>query len=279
MLRVISGVLIVVGVVAGQALPLPYGPTAVPLAAAAQAAALGYNPALGGISPAAYPLAPGARPPYPGLPVPGVAGVPAVPGVNPYYNYNGVGGPVVPILTYSNEVPTGTGTYAFSFSTGDGKQAQESGFLKDAYIDNNGEPQGTQVVQGSYAYIAPDGTPIQVSYVADENGFRPSGVHIPAGANGIVPNILTGNYTRPYDPAFNRFNPYRPGAPLTAPIVPPFNAPIVPPYNVPGAYNNYRVPLANNYNNLYNRYDPYNPVAPYRPSGLYGAPGKDAKKD
>lgn len=27
-----------------------------------------------------------------------------------------------------------------------------------------------QVVQGSYAYISPDGTPIQVSYVADENG-------------------------------------------------------------------------------------------------------------
>lgn len=33
----------------------------------------------------------------------------------------------------------------FSFSTADGKQAQESGYLKDAYIDDTGNPQGTQV--------------------------------------------------------------------------------------------------------------------------------------
>lgn len=35
--------------------------------------------------------------------------------------------------------------YYFSFTTADGKQVQESGYLKDAYIDNAGEPQGTQV--------------------------------------------------------------------------------------------------------------------------------------
>lgn len=30
-----------------------------------------------------------------------------------------------------------------------------------------------QVAQGSAQWTAPDGTPIQLSYVADENGFQP----------------------------------------------------------------------------------------------------------
>lgn len=29
-----------------------------------------------------------------------------------------------------------------------------------------------QVVQGSYAYVSPEGTPIQVTYIADENGKK-----------------------------------------------------------------------------------------------------------
>lgn len=33
--------------------------------------------------------------------------------------------------------------------------------------------------QGSYQYVAPDGTPIAVQYVANENGFQPQGEHIP----------------------------------------------------------------------------------------------------
>lgn len=34
-------------------------------------------------------------------------------------------------------------------------------------------------VQGSYKYTAPDGTPISVTYVADENGFHVEGAHLP----------------------------------------------------------------------------------------------------
>ncbi|CAB3221365.1 unnamed protein product [Arctia plantaginis] len=157
--------------------------------------------------------------PYPFPAVPKVTSIPALPTPfsfgptprplgpgfnNPYYNY--AEGQAVPILSYSNEHGL-DGSYAFSFSTADGKQAQESGYLKDAFIDNTGEPQGTQVVQGSYAYVAPDGTPIQVSYVADENGFRPSGVHIPATGNAALPALDKDN-KQIFDPAYNRYNPF-----------------------------------------------------------------------
>ncbi|KOB72557.1 Cuticular protein RR-1 motif 45 [Operophtera brumata] len=104
-------------------------------------------------------------------------------------------GAVVPILTYSSE------------HAADGKQAQESGYLKDAYIDNTGEPQGTQVVRGSYSYISPEGTPIQVSYIADENGFRPSGVHIPADGKAAIP-LIADRDKQTLDPHYNRYDPF-----------------------------------------------------------------------
>ncbi|KAI5631617.1 insect cuticle protein domain-containing protein [Phthorimaea operculella] len=182
---------------------------------------------------------------------------------NPYRTPNPIAGPAIPILTYSND-HVGDGTYSFSFTTADGKQAQESGYLKDAYIDNAGEPQGTQVVQGSYAYIAPDGTPIQVSYVADENGFRPTGVHIPADGKGLPPPpIIDGK--RVVDP-FNQYraDPYR-----------------TDPYNAANRYNPYnRLAGARPFDPRYqtpfnNRYNPVNPLInplnnPYRPAPTYG---------
>ena len=51
---------------------------------------------------------------------------------------------------------------------------QESGQLK-----NFGTNQETNVVQGTYSYTGPDGVTYTVNYVADENGFRASGDHLP----------------------------------------------------------------------------------------------------
>ncbi|XP_017892831.1 endocuticle structural glycoprotein SgAbd-8-like [Ceratina calcarata] len=87
----------------------------------------------------------------------------------------------IPILRQSAEGPNPDGSYSFSYETANGIQAQEIGYLKYA---------GTQAeaneAQGSYSYTAPNGELVQVTYVANENGFQPQGSHIPP----IPPQIL-----------------------------------------------------------------------------------------
>ena len=58
------------------------------------------------------------------------------------------------------------GTYTYQFDTTNGIAAQESGA-------------GGHYASGSSAYYAPDGQLIQLVYTADENGFHPSGEHLP----------------------------------------------------------------------------------------------------
>ncbi|XP_071442458.1 endocuticle structural glycoprotein SgAbd-2-like [Hetaerina americana] len=78
-----------------------------------------------------------------------------------------------PILAYTND-HNPDGSYAYSYQTGNGISASERGFLKSP-----GTQLEAQVAQGSYSYTAPDGTPITVNYIADENGFRAEGAHLP----------------------------------------------------------------------------------------------------
>lgn len=59
--------------------------------------------------------------------------------------------------------------YAFNYETSNGLTAQEQGQLQGEAV----------VVRGSFKYPSPDGTPIEVTYVADENGFQPQGAHLP----------------------------------------------------------------------------------------------------
>ncbi|NP_001166704.1 cuticular protein RR-1 motif 53 precursor [Bombyx mori] len=195
-----------------------------------------------------------------------------VPTYDPYYNnqyynkgyYNEYNGVNVPILTYSSE-NAGDGTYSFSFTTGDGKQVQENGFLKDTYVDNAGEPQGTQVVQGSYSYVAPDGTPVQVSYVADENGFRPTGPHIPSdGKAPVVAPVVVDKVNAVYEPNYNRYNPtdYRNQYNNQfGQYNRPYNTRY--PYDSRNPYNSGRYNPYNNYNNqYYNNFNPFSTAVP-----------------
>lgn len=72
----------------------------------------------------------------------------------------------MPITSYQNDVNY-DGSYQFSYTSGDGSQQQARGYVK-----NLGQKDlEAQVVQGSYSYTSPDGTPITVTYVADENGM------------------------------------------------------------------------------------------------------------
>jgi Insect cuticle protein len=58
------------------------------------------------------------------------------------------------------------GSYSNSYETSNGIKASESGV-------------GGERAEGEYSYISPEGIPIRVTYVADENGFQPQGDHLP----------------------------------------------------------------------------------------------------
>ncbi|KAJ8956813.1 hypothetical protein NQ318_014227 [Aromia moschata] len=80
----------------------------------------------------------------------------------------------IAIVKYDNEGVNADGSYQWSLETANGIVAQEQGQLKQV----GNEPDVLEV-QGSYKYTADDGTPIEVSYLANENGFQPQGAHLP----------------------------------------------------------------------------------------------------
>ncbi|KAL3280969.1 hypothetical protein HHI36_004194 [Cryptolaemus montrouzieri] len=90
------------------------------------------------------------------------------------YQYNQYNRPFVPIVSENNEVNP-DGSFRYGYVTGDGQQAQAQGYLKNAGVKDA----EAEVIQGSYSYTAPNGTPITVTYIADENGFRAEGAHLP----------------------------------------------------------------------------------------------------
>ncbi|XP_055846614.1 larval cuticle protein 65Ag1-like [Episyrphus balteatus] len=64
--------------------------------------------------------------------------------------------------------------YNFAVETSDGKSHIEKAILKNIGSENEAIS-----VSGQYSYLGNDGITYSVSYVADENGFQPSGAHLP----------------------------------------------------------------------------------------------------
>ncbi|XP_037046382.1 endocuticle structural glycoprotein SgAbd-2-like [Bradysia coprophila] len=109
----------------------------------------------------------------------------------------------VPITSYQNDV-NHDGSYQFSYTSGDGSQQQARGFVK-----NLGQKDlEAQVVQGSYSYTSPDGTPITVTYIADENGFRADGAHLPTPPpipDAIARSLAYIKSVQPQQIGYNQF--------------------------------------------------------------------------
>lgn len=69
------------------------------------------------------------------------------------------------IVSQNGDPPQPDGSYSYSFETSNGIRSQEAG-------NANG-------VSGAFSFSSPDGTPIALTYTADENGFHPQGAHLP----------------------------------------------------------------------------------------------------
>ncbi|KAK2588166.1 hypothetical protein KPH14_004210 [Odynerus spinipes] len=123
--------------------------------------------------------------------------------------YNPYGGRFIAIRNQQRD-SFPDGTYTWSYETENGISASETGRPKP------GAPgQQAEAVQGRFSYTAPDGTPIQLDYVADENGFRPTGAHLPTPPPipEAIRRALAANPPGPgddsnYEGAYNQI-PYR----------------------------------------------------------------------
>lgn len=93
-------------------------------------------------------------------------------------HYNGNGGARgsaearANILRFNNE-NNGDGNYRFEYETENKISQQEVGQVKNVGPDGD-----ATVVEGTYSYVGDDGHTYTVNYIADENGFQPTGEHI-----------------------------------------------------------------------------------------------------
>ncbi|XP_038210803.1 endocuticle structural glycoprotein ABD-4-like [Zerene cesonia] len=82
----------------------------------------------------------------------------------------------IPIVRLETDGPHVDGSYKWLYQTGNEINAEESGYVKNF---GKGEGEEVQVAEGKFSYKALDGTPIALTYIADENGFQPQGDHLP----------------------------------------------------------------------------------------------------
>lgn len=93
----------------------------------------------------------------------------------------------IPIISQS-ESNSADGTFNYSYESGNGIKTSGQGFLKKIFVPvlgadgkETGQEEEKEIVvqSGSYSYPSPDGELITITYIADENGFQPTGDHIP----------------------------------------------------------------------------------------------------
>ncbi|KAG7299455.1 hypothetical protein JYU34_016415 [Plutella xylostella] len=79
------------------------------------------------------------------------------------------------ILKYENEVGS-DGNFGYYYETDNGIAAQAQGSPRNF---GGNPPVVPSVVQGAFSWTSPEGQPISITYVADENGYQPQGNAIP----------------------------------------------------------------------------------------------------
>lgn len=90
----------------------------------------------------------------------------------------------IPITSLSQKI-VGSQSNDISYSTGNGitvSDKTESQNRPSTYEDEQGnliQTDSTLVKSGSFSYTSPEGIPISLNYIADENGYRPQGDHLP----------------------------------------------------------------------------------------------------
>jgi hypothetical protein len=76
-------------------------------------------------------------------------------------------------ISYQND-NIGLDSYNFAYETSDGIKREES-----AVVNNFGSEVEELVVRGTISWVSPEGETITFNYVADKDGYRPEGAHIP----------------------------------------------------------------------------------------------------
>merc|ERR1712183_445842 len=79
----------------------------------------------------------------------------------------------IPILK-DDRTQDAYGGYTFDFETGNGISRNEAGQQNDG-----------QETSGAWSYIAPDGTPIALSFSAGHQGYVPVGDHLPVAPTSV----------------------------------------------------------------------------------------------
>lgn len=100
----------------------------------------------------------------------------------------------IPITSLSQKI-VGSQSNDISYSTGNGitvSDKTESQNRPSIYEDEQGnliQTDSTLVKSGSFSYTSPEGIPISLNYIADENGYRPQGDHLPLPVEKL-PEVL-----------------------------------------------------------------------------------------